>query len=118
MTQNGQLLLEDSGEFRFHRDTVRSKGLAARNSHKAAPTGDNFSASDTELLIELKRLRMSLAKERGVPAYVIFSNRSLIDMAARRPVNDIEFAEIFGVGEAKRRDFSKPFMTVIATFTD
>jgi ATP-dependent DNA helicase RecQ len=49
-----------------------------------------------------------------VPAYVVFSDKSLIDMAQRRPKNTSEFAEVTGVGEAKLRDFATPFLGAIA----
>jgi ATP-dependent DNA helicase RecQ len=66
------------------------------------------------LLGQLKALRMRLSKERGVPPYVIFSDRSLIDMAARAPRNSADFAAIHGVGAAKLREFSEVFLSVIA----
>jgi ATP-dependent DNA helicase RecQ len=50
-----------------------------------------------------------------VPAYVIFHDASLADMARRRPQSVEEFAEVHGVGEAKLRDFSEPFLAAIAT---
>ena len=118
LTPDGQSLLEDGGEFRFRRDAVRPKGGTTRAAGKAAPAHDDLSESDSDLFAALKDLRMDLAKERGVPAYVIFSDRSLIDMAASKPVDDIEFAGVFGVGEAKLRDFCQPFLAVIAEFTE
>ena len=118
LTPDGQSLLEDGGEFRFRRDAVRPKGGTTRAAGKAAPAHDDLSESDGDLFAALKDLRMGLAKERGVSAYVIFSDRSLIDMAASKPVDDIEFAGVFGVGEAKLRDFCQPFLAVIAEFTE
>lgn len=67
-----------------------------------------------ELLTTLKTHRLSLAKERGVPAYVIFSDRTLIDMAKRKPANVDEFGEVFGVGAAKIRAFADEFLSIIA----
>lgn len=66
-----------------------------------------------DLLQRLKALRLTLAKSRHVPAYVIFSDRSLADMAAKRPRNEAEFAQVFGVGEAKRREFAALFLQAI-----
>ena len=51
---------------------------------------------------------------RGVPAYVVFADKALVEMAHRRPRNADEFAEINGVGAAKLRDFAEPFLAVIA----
>ena len=62
----------------------------------------------------LKELRLSLARERGVPAYVVFHDRSLQDMARRRPKSTDAFAEVHGVGAAKLAKFAAPFITLIA----
>jgi len=68
---------------------------------------------DDPLLMALKALRTRLAKEEGVPAYVIFSDRSLIDMAARRPGSRVAFAEIHGVGQAKLDRYAEAFLAVV-----
>ena len=70
--------------------------------------------SDDPLLATLKSLRLKLAKERRLPAYLIFSDRTLLDMAARRPRNEEEFAAVNGVGAAKLQKFATPFLTAIA----
>ena len=72
--------------------------------------------SDKALLAALKRLRLQFAKERGVPAYAIFRDRSLTEMAAHRPSSEESFSRVYGVGSAKLRDFAAPFMEVIAGF--
>ena len=61
----------------------------------------------------LKALRLRLAQERAVPAYVIFSDRSLEDMVRRRPTSPESFAAVHGVGAAKLRDFAGPFLSEI-----
>jgi ATP-dependent DNA helicase RecQ len=48
-----------------------------------------------------------------VPAYVIFSDRTLIDMAEKRPQNKDEFAQVHGVGAAKVKDFAQTFLSAI-----
>ena len=69
---------------------------------------------DASLLAALKTLRLRLAKERQVPAYVVFSDRTLIDMAERRPRDLDAFAEVNGVGGAKLKEFGKIFLSAIA----
>ena len=83
---------------------------------KAAPPADAQPLSDGELALygRLKELRLELAKEKGVPAYVVFSDKSLHDMALKRPRSEAEFADVFGVGEAKLKEFSEPFLQEIA----
>ena len=72
-----------------------------------------LSNADQALLDQLKVLRLQLAKERGVPAYVIFSDRSLEEMAQCRPTTRDAFTEINGVGAVKLRDFADIFLAEI-----
>ncbi|MBM2715294.1 DNA helicase RecQ [Mesorhizobium caraganae] len=92
---------------------VETRTRAARRAARAGqtPQGENVDAS---LLATLKTLRLRLAKERQVPAYVVFSDRTLIDMAERRPQDLDAFAEVNGVGAAKLKEFGKVFLSAIA----
>ena len=70
-----------------------------------------------ELLFEcLRVLRRKLADERGVPAYVIFSDVSLREMARNYPTNAGEFRRIPGVGAQKLKDFAAPFLSKIKDY--
>ncbi|MGH6882041.1 MAG: HRDC domain-containing protein, partial [Hypericibacter sp.] len=110
---DGAALMRGQGSFRYRPDRLRKEPKGRRSTSAAAKAADNLDAAGGELLQHLKALRLTLAKARGVPAYVIFSDRTLADMAAKRPRNADEFAEVFGVGEAKRRDFGTLFLQVI-----
>src|SRR5436853_5441868 len=68
---------------------------------------------DEALFEKLRVLRRQLADERDVPAYVIFSDVSLREMARRYPTTKEEFGEIPGVGERKLRDFAEVFIEAI-----
>ena len=48
-----------------------------------------------------------------MPAYIVFTDRTLIDMARRRPRTEAEFAEVNGVGAAKLEQFAAPFLAAI-----
>lgn len=116
ITQKGGDLLRGKAEFLYRPDMVaRPKKTAAKSSRttKALPEAADLSDSDTTLLQELKALRSQIAKERGVPAYVIFHDRSLVDMAQRRPQTVDDFAEVHGVGAAKLNDFADQFLGVL-----
>ena len=65
------------------------------------------------LLAALKALRFRLAQEAGVPAYVVFSNAALTDMAALRPLNMEEFLQVSGVGRVKAERYGEVFLKVI-----
>ncbi|MEP6586624.1 MAG: DNA helicase RecQ [Candidatus Udaeobacter sp.] len=68
---------------------------------------------DEVLFERLRALRRQLADERGVPAYIIFSDVSLREMARKYPTNSTEFRRIPGVGEQKLKDFGEVFMRAI-----
>jgi ATP-dependent DNA helicase RecQ len=70
-------------------------------------------ADQARLLEKLKRLRLDLAHARGVPPYVIFHDRTLMELAERQPVSRAAFAQIHGVGEAKLQNFAEPFLDLI-----
>ena len=115
VTRSGQALLEgDGGEFHFRRDATPSASAAKRMAPKKARA--DLAPADEDLFAALKKLRLAFAQERDVPAYVIFGDRSLVDMAGKKPSDEREFAEVFGVGEAKLRDFAQPFLAAIAEF--
>ncbi|MEL0110488.1 MAG: DNA helicase RecQ [Rickettsiales bacterium] len=113
MTAAGQALARGEGEFRYRADRIAKTPARARRGAAVGETAPLDSAANA-LLAVLKAKRLRLAEERGVPAYVIFSDRSLADMAVKRPATRAEFAEVFGVGEAKLRDFSEMFLEIIA----
>ena len=68
---------------------------------------------DEVLFERLRALRRQLADERGVPAYIIFSDVSLREMARNYPANSTEFRRIPGVGEQKLKDFGEVFLSAI-----
>ena len=83
-------------------ESVALHGEAARPSRArrqaAEPQPGN---TDPALLAQLKQVRLEIAREEGVPAFVVFHDRSLQDMAARRPTSLEQLADCHGVGAAK-----------------
>src|ERR1700722_9086046 len=69
---------------------------------------------DEELFERLRRLRKTLADQRMVPAYIVFSDVALRQMARYYPASDEEFSRISGVGEKKLHEFGADFLTEIA----
>lgn len=74
------------------------------------------SICDEELFAHLKDLRKRVAKEKGLPPYVIFQDPSLEDMATKYPITLDELANINGVGKNKAQKFGEPFVAYIETF--
>jgi ATP-dependent DNA helicase RecQ len=69
-----------------------------------------------ELFEVLRQLRRKLAQERGVPPYIIFSDATLEEMAARKPLNDKELQAISGIGERKLHLYGDAFLQAIIEF--
>jgi len=88
------------------------KSEAKKQKSSSAP-GMDMSERDTELLIALKKKRLELAKAKGVPAYVIFTDKTLEDMAQRRPATPEAFEQVKGVGKSKLEKFGAEFMQVV-----
>jgi ATP-dependent DNA helicase RecQ len=83
---------------------------------KTRKAGTGAIECDEPLFERLRGLRRKLADERDVPAYVIFSDVSLREMARSYPTTASEFRRIPGVGEQKLKDFSEPFLSEIKDY--
>ena len=82
----------------------------------AAASSVKLSGNENELFDVLKELRMKLAKDAGVPAYVVFSNATLSDMAKKRPKNMSQFKKVSGVGEIKAAWYGETFLKCIREY--
>jgi len=87
----------------------------AKSSFKTKP-GLDLSDMDSDLLSALKALRTKLARDAGVPSYIVFSNTTLDDMAEKRPKTIEELLEVSGVGEVKAERYGKKFLQAISEF--
>jgi len=96
---------------RFARPRVHAKAERKRKVPRSvALSGSNV---DEHLFERLRDLRREIAAEQEVPAYVVFSDKTLADMAARKPQNRAEFLDVFGVGEAKLERYGDVFLAAI-----
>ncbi len=85
----------------------------ARTQTTAAVAG-----ADQGLFEALRARRLELARAQNVPPYVIFHDRTLLELAATRPASEDEMARIAGVGAAKLARYGADFLEVIATYAD
>lgn len=121
MERYGSLKLTDrspevmtGGEaFRMRPDELQRSAAAKGKRTATGPKFTTLNAADEGLLGHLKQVRMKLARERGVPAYVIFPDRALHDMAIKKPMTLDAFADVHGVGQTKLKDFASVFMDAI-----
>ena len=82
---------------------------------KPAATGE-LDKAETALFEALRALRLELAREQGLPPYVIFHDATLAEIARRKPLSRDAFLEIPGIGERKAARYAQDFMAVIAEF--
>jgi ATP-dependent DNA helicase RecQ len=94
----------------YRADTARS---VIRKDGAAASSGV-LTTEQTVLLAALKKLRLGIASRQRLPAYLIFSDKTLLEMAHRAPRTLPEFAMISGVGASKLRDFGQVFVGAIS----
>ena len=90
--------------------------LAGEKKYRSRDYGVGGIVCDEKLFDHLRRLRKKIADERGLPAYIIFSDVSLRQMARYYPTTESDFARINGVGERKLADFGKIFMDSISGY--
>jgi ATP-dependent DNA helicase RecQ len=114
MTDKGHDLASGHETFNYREDT----GPVGPTKKAPRALAVDLSVRETSLFNALKALRLELAKKRNVPAYAVFPDRALADMAKRCPRDKTEFAEIHGVGASKLKKFSTPFLETIAAFQD
>jgi ATP-dependent DNA helicase RecQ len=116
ITRQGQEFQRSNANFSYRDDALATQTQKAnRKKAKSSTTPSiDLSERDSDLLLALKKKRLALAKERGVPAYVIFTDKTLEDMAQRRPATLEAFERVRGVGKSKLKKFAEEFMAVIA----
>ena len=111
---------ERTGEVLFQGATVtmthrKTEPLPAKGK---APKPAKAPQADEALLDRLKKVRVRVAKEAGLPLYLVFSNATLADMARRRPRTLEEFLEVSGVGEVKAEKYGPAFLRALAVYEE
>ncbi len=112
LTDEGRRALRGETPFRLREDVVNPKSRAGKQA-AAAPGG-----ADLRLLGALKALRGAIASAQRQPAYVIFPDRTLIEMAKARPDTLDELSGVHGVGEVKLKRYGAAFLAVIRDHPD
>lgn len=115
VTEAGWQVLRGQAQVALRQDALAAADATGGRRRKAPrPELDDLAArADAGLLAALKDLRRRLAKEKGVPAYVVFSDRTLLEMAAAAP-HDLEgLGRLHGVGEKKLERYGESFLEVI-----
>jgi ATP-dependent DNA helicase RecQ len=105
----GREALRSRSRIELRRDAVTAPGKKAARQAAATALGE----ADQALFQALRTRRSALAKAQAVPAYVVLPDRSLLDMARRKPATLAEMGQVHGVGEMKLARFGEAFLDVI-----
>lgn len=105
--------------------------ISTKKKHKTPFKKDSFSAStessstdstatnsshNSALFEALRQLRLQIAKEESVPPYIVFTDRTLIDMCSKLPQNEDEMLNVSGVGQNKLKKYGQRFLQEISAF--
>ena len=111
LTSQAMRLLRAEETLELARPRVQEK--SRKKKKKPGPVAD-LSADDLRLFETLRELRKQLAREQGVPPYVIFGDAALLEMSRERPASEAQFLEINGVGQVKLERHGATFLEAIA----
>ncbi|HUI15659.1 MAG TPA: DNA helicase RecQ [Xanthobacteraceae bacterium] len=113
VTEAGRRVLKGLDKLTLRKDTLKpATRKAARAAANAAALIEG-GADNTAVFEALRQRRSELAKQQGVAAYVVFADKSLIDMARRKPATMAEMAGVHGIGESKLRQYGAIFLEVV-----
>jgi len=116
VTDTGRLVLAGEMTPILAKPLVAAKKNKIEKKRKAQKEKD-WEGVDEDLFQLLRNKRTELAQEEGVPAYIIFGDKSLKNMAASKPVTLEDFATIYGVGDRKLKTYAGVFMEVIKGYS-
>ncbi len=110
VTESGRSLLRGDVTPRLLKPAAR-----AAKARKSRAHDDSWEGVDRDLFERLRELRRRLADEKSVPAYVVFGDASLRDMARKKPGTPTEFLDVHGVGQKKAADYGELFLAAIGS---
>ncbi len=92
------------------------KELSAKQKSSRKRKTDSLTSAGYELFEKLRSLRLSIAREEALPPYIIFSDKTLIDMCVKVPQNKAEMLNVSGVGAMKFEKYGQRFLNAIEEY--
>ena len=111
ITDKGFAFLKKKQSIDLRKVSEKQKAKREKPARRTKPALED--EDDQELYEKLKEARQLIAKKRRVPAYVIFHDKTLIELADKRPQSFEEMLEINGIGESKLKKFGQTLLDVI-----
>lgn len=94
-------------------DKVTNRKLKPKKNIKGM---DSLTSSGFKLFDKLKELRLEIAREEKMPPYIVFNDKTLIDMCAKMPITKSDMLNVLGVGENKYGKYGERFIAVIKEY--
>lgn len=113
LTAQSNKILRGEEKIHLREDVMAKKNSSKVKKEKPAKRSTLSNSEDETLFQELRACRLSLAKEQGVPPYVIFHDSTLIEMVNKKPSSLYELSFISGVGHSKLDRYGDQFLTII-----
>ncbi|WP_244976174.1 DNA helicase RecQ [Nocardia huaxiensis] len=115
LTESSNEVLFDGRQVKLRREAERAKAARTPKPAKASRlAAADLTPADADLFEKLRAWRAATAKEQGVPAYVIFHDATLREIAARKPASLADLGGISGIGENKRAKYGEGVLEVVA----
>jgi ATP-dependent DNA helicase RecQ len=113
VTPHGRSVLKGETRVELRREAMTAPISAKAGQRSSTPPRTQFDAGDQALFEALKNARQELAKKQRVPAYVVFADRSLLDMVHLKPQTRDQMSLVHGVGKSKLEKYGDVFLGVI-----
>lgn len=97
-------------------DKKPERTKASRKAPASTAVTSELTSLNYKLFDELRELRREIARKEGMPPYIVFSDKALIDMSVKLPTTKEEMLEVNGVGKAKYEKYGEAFIKVVSEF--
>ena len=98
--------------------TYKDKEPERQTKRRSRKSTDSLTKAGYDLFEILRKLRLSIAREEGLPPYIVFSDKTLIDMSVKAPADKKMMLSVSGVGEAKYEKYGQRFIEAITAFIE
>lgn len=115
LTEKSRTILRGEETIALRKDRSAA-GLKKTRTSRSASLADDLEQDDRLLFERLRRLRTQIAKDQGVPPYVVFPDATLAGIASARPVTPDALLEVSGVGQSKLQKYGEAFLDLVEAF--
>lgn len=115
-TDTARSVIQGAQKVTFKQKDTSNPGRSVKEPQVKAGKESFLEWKNDPLFLALSQLRLKIAREENVPPYIVFSDRSLLEMVSKAPQSSNEFQSINGVGPVKWIKYGEPFLTMIKEY--